>query len=156
MKKYLTPFLMGVLLIRPIPIDHAQAIALAPSTTTGTAASTVAQAVKPALTVLQEVSVFVTAYASVPEETDNSPFITASNKHVQDGFIATNFLPFGTLVKIPAIFGDKIFTVEDRMNRRMVGFVDVWMPTVAEAKDFGIHKAQIVVLSKPGDSLAVE
>lgn len=93
--------------------------------------------------------VWVTAYASVPQETDNTPFITASNKHVEDGFIAANFLPFGTKVQIPSLFGNKIFTVEDRMNIRKAGFVDIWMPTVAAAKDFGINRAPIVVLNDP-------
>lgn len=110
--------------------------------------STISQAV---YTVQNTADVWVTAYASVPQETDSSPFITASNKHVQDGFIAANFLPFGTKVKIPSLFGDKVFTVEDRMSPRKVGFVDIWMPSVTAAKDFGIHNTQIVILS---DALA--
>ncbi len=93
------------------------------------------------------VQVWVTAYASVPEETDSTPFITASNKHVQDGFIAANFLPFGTQVQIPSLFGDKIFTVEDRMNRNHTNFVDIWMPTKTAAIDFGIAKADVVILN---------
>lgn len=116
------------------------------STTTVT--STVSQAV---YTPQNTLSVWVTAYASVPEETDDTPFITASNKHVKDGFLAANFLPFGTKVTIPSLFGDKVFTVEDRMSKRKTGFVDVWMPSVSDAKDFGIHKAQIVIV---GDAIA--
>ena len=46
-------------------------------------------------------NVWVTAYSSDPKQTDNSPFITASNRRVRDGIIAANFLPFGTEVKIP-------------------------------------------------------
>ncbi len=136
---------MGVLLIRPIPIDYAK-------TVDGTAATSSAPAVTAAAP--QTVSVYVTAYASVPQETDATPFVTASNKRVADGFLAANFLPFGTQVQIPALFGDKVFTVEDRMNRKMIGFVDVWMPTVAQAKDFGIHKTDIVVVSGPGSHIA--
>ncbi len=154
MKRFLTPLILGVLLIRPIPVDYAQTMSPTASTTAKTAASTVAMAAKPRLVAIQETEVWVTAYASVPQETDDTPFITASNKHVADGFIAANFLPFGTKVQIPSLFGDKIFTVEDRMARRMVGYVDIWMPTVSAAKDFGIHKAQIVVLGDPGTNLA--
>jgi 3D (Asp-Asp-Asp) domain-containing protein len=44
-----------------------------------------------------------------------------------------------------------VFTVEDRMSKRKTGFVDVWMPSVSDAKDFGIHKAQIVIV---GDAIA--
>ena len=115
---------------------------------TTTVTSTVSQAV---YTPQNTLSVWVTAYASVPEETDDTPFITASNKHVKDGFLAANFLPFGTKVTIPSLFGDKVFTVEDRMSKRKTGFVDVWMPSVSDAKDFGIHKAQIVIV---GDAIA--
>ena len=69
----------------------------------------------------------VTAYSSSPDETDNTPFITASGKTVRDGVVATNVLPFGTKIKIPSLFGDKIFTVEDRMHRRMKNVMDIWM-----------------------------
>ncbi len=101
--------------------------------------------------VVSSMDVWVTAYASVPGETDDTPFITASNKYVEDGFVASNSLPFGTKVKIPRLFGDKVFTVEDRMSERKTDFVDVWMPTVAGAKNFGIHRAELLVL---GDTLS--
>ena len=39
--------------------------------------------------------VWLTAYSSSVDETDDTPFITASGKHVRDGIVATNFLPFG-------------------------------------------------------------
>ena len=91
----------------------------------------------------------ITAYASVPDETDNEPFITASGEHVADGIVAANFLPFGTKLKIPALFGDKIFTVEDRTSERFSNRLDVWMPSVGNAVYFGIRKAQIVILDSP-------
>jgi 3D (Asp-Asp-Asp) domain-containing protein len=90
--------------------------------------------------------VWVTAYSSSPEETDNSPFITASNKYVSDGFIATNFLPFGTKIKIPSIFGNKIFIVEDRMSEKRSNYIDVWMPSKEAALKFGVHRAKIIIL----------
>ncbi len=124
----------------------------APSATLASSVSDPAP--KAVLSVIGSVNVWVTAYASVPQETDNTPFITASNKHVEDGFIAANFLPFGTKVKIPSVFGDKIFTVEDRMSPRKTDFVDIWMPSVADAKDFGIHRAEILVLSDLSGNLA--
>src|SRR3990167_1248447 len=40
--------------------------------------------------------VTITAYSSTPEETDSTPFITASGTHVRDGVVAANFLPLGT------------------------------------------------------------
>ncbi len=90
--------------------------------------------------------VWVTAYTSVPEETDDTPFVTANNTIVKDGIIAANFLPFGTKVQIPAIFGDKVFTVTDRMHARKKNFVDIWMPAKNAALVFGIRRAEIVIL----------
>jgi 3D (Asp-Asp-Asp) domain-containing protein len=88
----------------------------------------------------------ITAYASVPEETDDTPFTTASGKTVRDGIVASNLLPFGTKIQIPALFGDKIFTVEDRTSPRFRKTIDIWMTTPAKAIIFGVAHAQIVVL----------
>ncbi len=139
---------LALVLIPLKMLNTADRVDAAGMATTAVTSTTVSQAV---YTPQNTLSVWVTAYASVPEETDNTPFITASNKHVEDGFLAANFLPFGTKVTIPSLFGDKVFTVEDRMSRRKTGFVDVWMPSVSDAKDFGIHKAQIVII---GDAIA--
>lgn len=93
--------------------------------------------------------VWVTAYASVPNETDGSPFITANGDYVHEGVIAANWLPFGTQVKIPALFGDRIFTVEDRMNQVFNQRADIWMPTVSAALHFGIQHVQVVIVNEP-------
>ncbi len=90
--------------------------------------------------------VWLTAYSSSVDETDDTPFITASGKTVRSGIVATNFLPFGTKIKIPSVFGDRIFVVEDRMHPRKVGIVDIWMPSKKEALQFGAFKADIVIL----------
>ncbi len=90
--------------------------------------------------------VWLTAYSSSIDETDDTPFITASGQHVRDGIVATNFLPFGTKIQIPKVFGDKIFVVEDRMHPRKKGIVDIWMPSKQQALKFGSLKADIVVL----------
>jgi 3D (Asp-Asp-Asp) domain-containing protein len=92
--------------------------------------------------------VWVTAYSSTPEETDDTPFITASMKTVGDGIIAANFLPFGTKVMIPKVFGKKVFVVEDRMHERKSNFVDIWMPSKEDAINFGITYAEIVVINE--------
>lgn len=93
--------------------------------------------------------VWVTAYSSTVDQTDSTPFITASGQRVRDGLIAANFLPFGSKVKIPEFFGDKVFTVQDRMHKRKTNNVDVWMPTKEHAINFGRHKAEIVVIETP-------
>lgn len=90
--------------------------------------------------------VSATAYSSTVDQCDASPFITASGQHVRDGIIATNFLPFGTRVKIPELYGDKVFEVQDRMNRRYQTRIDIWMPTRGEAIQFGVRRVKIEVL----------
>ena len=60
--------------------------------------------------------VLVTAYSSTVDQCDSTPFITASGIHVHNGTVAANFLRFGTKIKFPVLFGDKIFIVEDRMK----------------------------------------
>jgi len=91
-------------------------------------------------------TVVITAYSSTPDQTDDTPFITASGTHVRDGIVAANFLPIGTKIQIPELFGDKIFVVEDRMHERFSDRVDVWFATREEAKTFGLRKATIHVL----------
>ncbi|MFH0890763.1 MAG: hypothetical protein V1856_01890 [Candidatus Liptonbacteria bacterium] len=88
----------------------------------------------------------ITAYTSSPEETDDSPFITATGNTVRDGIVATNFLPFGTRIQIPKIFGDKIFVVDDRMHPRMVNSVDIWMEKKEDARRFGVKNTEIAIL----------
>ena len=103
--------------------------------------------VQPADEIREIREVWVTAYSSTPEETDDTPFIVASGKSVAPGIMAANFLDFGTRVKIPDVFGDQVFVVEDRMHRRKTNFVDIWMPTKQDALNFGIHRAEIVILN---------
>ena len=97
----------------------------------------------------------LTAYSSDEDQTDDTPFLTANGTYVHDGIVATNLLPFGTQVEIPALFGNKIFTVEDRMNVRMTGRMDVWMPSRAQALYFGSNYANVVVLGNETSSLAM-
>jgi 3D (Asp-Asp-Asp) domain-containing protein len=93
-------------------------------------------------------TVWVTAYTSDPDETSDHPLITASGGMVGDGIIAANFLPFGTQIEIPSLFGNKVFTVEDRTSQKFSGRVDIWMPTVTQAVNFGIEHAQIIILDQ--------
>lgn len=93
-------------------------------------------------------SVWATAYSSDVNQTDDTPFITASGIHVYDGVIATNFLPIGTKIIIPELFGNKIFTVEDRMNPRYNGkkIIDIWFSKKIDAKKFGKKIIKIEIL----------
>ena len=87
------------------------------------------------------VKAVITAYTSTPDQTDDTPFIAASGKMVHDGMIAANGLPFGAKIRIPSLYGDKIFVVEDRMNKRKLDtHIDIWFPTKDLAVNFGVKK----------------
>jgi len=88
----------------------------------------------------------ITAYSSTPDQTDDTPFITASGTYVEDGVVACNFLKFGTKVRFPEIYGDKVFTVEDRMAKKNNTKMDIWFPTRSEAKKFGVKKTTVEVI----------
>lgn len=91
----------------------------------------------------------VTGYSSTSDQTDGDPFVTASNKQVRWGYVAANFLPFGTKVRIPELFGDQVFQVEDRMNRRYTDRMDIWFPSRTRATQFGIgYNIAIQVVEK--------
>jgi len=95
---------------------------------------------------VKTVFVIVTAYSSTPWETDDTPHITASGTYVRDGIVAANFLPFGTKIRIPQIFGDKVFVVEDRLSPQKKYHIDVWFPSYEEALRFGAHLTYIEIL----------
>lgn len=97
--------------------------------------------------VKKTVKMVVTAYSSRVEETDNTPFITASGKTVAEGIIANNMLPFGSKIRIPELYGDKIFVVEDRMHQRKGKYhIDIWFPEYSLAKEFGAKITYVEIL----------
>lgn len=88
----------------------------------------------------------LSGYSSEVAQCDDSPFITASGTHVRDGVVATNMFPFGTIIKIPSLYGNKIFIVEDRMNTRYQNNVDIWFAEKADALKLGRRTVQIEVI----------
>ncbi len=99
------------------------------------------------LIVLERIQMTITAYSSSVWETDDTPYLTAANTQTRDGVVASNLLPFNTKIRIPELFGDKVFVVEDRMNRRMGDFqIDVWFPSSELARNFGVKYAHIETL----------
>lgn len=95
------------------------------------------------------ITVTVTAYSSTPDQTDDTPCITANGfnlcKNNKQNVVAANFLPFGTKVRMPEAFGNQEFYVQDRMNKRFSQRMDIWMPTRKAALAFGIQTLQIEV-----------
>ena len=97
--------------------------------------------------VVKKMPVVITSYSRSVWETDDTPFITAANTEVRDGIIANNYLPFGTRIRIPEIYGDKIFVVEDRMHSSKSKYqIDIWFSSYSEAKEFGAQKSYIEIL----------
>lgn len=94
--------------------------------------------------------VSMTAYNSEAAQTDGDPCTTANGfnvcKHGIEDTVAANFLPMGTKIKIPELFGDRVFVVRDRMSKRFGNRVDVWMLKKSDALKFGVRHAEIVVV----------
>ena len=96
----------------------------------------------------KKIKVIVTAYSSTERQTDDTPFITASGSLVRPGIVANNMLPFGTKIKLPEIFGDKVFVVEDRLNWEKGKYhIDVWFETEKEAINFGAKLSEMEILN---------
>ena len=103
----------------------------------------------PPLRVVRTINTIITAYSSTPGQTDDSPFITASNKDVRDGIIANNYFPFGTQLRIPELYGDKIFVVEDRMSWKKGNYhFDIWFSDYGQALAFGAERTHIEILGR--------
>jgi len=100
--------------------------------------------------ILDTYKLSITAYSSTVDQCDSTPCITANGfdlcAHNQEDVIAANFLPFGTKVRIPELFGDRIFTVQDRMNARYYYHADVWMKTRKAASEFGLAYTRLEVI----------
>jgi 3D (Asp-Asp-Asp) domain-containing protein len=89
----------------------------------------------------------VTAYSSTVDQCDGDPFTTASGERVRDGIIAYNYLPFGTKVRFPDVFPDKVFVVKDRLRAgSSVYLADIWMPSRGEALQWGARILKMEVL----------
>lgn len=101
---------------------------------------------KNSLKTKEVVETLITAYSSSPEETDDTPFITASGAKVRFGVVAANFLPLGAKIRLPKIFGEQIFVVEDRLHEKNSDRVDIWMSSKKEALEFGVKISEMEIL----------
>jgi 3D (Asp-Asp-Asp) domain-containing protein len=92
----------------------------------------------------------VTAYNSEERQCDSTPCITASGfdvcEHGIEDTVAANFLEFGTKIRMPEIFGDRIFVVRDRMSEKYSDMIDIWMINEADARQFGRQSVKIEIL----------
>jgi len=93
------------------------------------------------------IKVVVTGYSSTEDQTDSDPFVTAAGTLVREGIVANNFFSLGTKIKIPELFGDKIFVVEDRMSWEKGNYyIDIWFPDYWQALNFGAKRTYIEIL----------
>jgi 3D (Asp-Asp-Asp) domain-containing protein len=90
-------------------------------------------------------TIVATAYNSEVGQTDDTPWTTAAGTRCREGVIASNFLPMGTKVVIEG-FGNRVFTVEDRMNKRFAKRIDIWFRYHNQAMKFGKRKIKFHVL----------
>lgn len=106
--------------------------------------------VVPHFKVKKQLRFTLTAYSSTKDQCDADPFTTASGSKVGEGLIANNGLPFGTRIRIPEYFGDRVFIVQDRMNARHGSHVaDIWMTSRNQAKQWGVkYGAKVEVLER--------
>jgi len=102
--------------------------------------------------VAYKLNVVLTAYNSEVGQCDSTPCITANGfnlcKNGKEDSIAMNGIRLGTRVRIPALYGDRVFVVRDRMNARYnISRADIWMLNKTDAIKFGAKRALIEVLA---------
>lgn len=79
----------------------------------------------------------------MPEQTDDTPFITASGSHVHPGTLACpTKLAFGTKVEIEGV----TYTCEDRMNQKFSERFDIWMASNDDAVAWGMKNETVKIL----------
>lgn len=91
----------------------------------------------------------ITAYDACKKCCGKTDGITASGKKAKPGYVACNWLPFGTKVEIE---GMGTYLVQDRGAKSLFGskanhikHLDVYMATHKEAKKFGVKWKEVTV-----------
>lgn len=109
-----------------------------------------------------------TAYNSLPEQTNDQPFITATGARTRFGIIAvsrdllTQDIPYGSLVRIkdlgnfyngrnaghyqPLLDSQGLFIVEDTMHPRKTQQIDLWFAHLSEALNWGVRQVELEVV----------
>ncbi len=99
--------------------------------------------------------VLITGYSSTEDQTDDTPFVTASNTRVRSGTLALsrdllrNFTPgapfaFGDLVEVEGVGR---FRVEDTMAPRYAKRADVWFSSREAAQRWGCRHLYLAQIS---------
>jgi len=109
---------------------------------------------------VEKMTVTATAYNSHEDQTDSTPCVAARGYDLcsanQENVVAANFLPIGTKILVPELYGDQIFTVVDRMNSRYSRFcfgtscrIDFWKRSYSDARSFGKQVVEIQIIARP-------
>ena len=113
----------------------------------------------------------MTAYSSTPDQTDSTPFVTASGQGVRDGIVAVSRdlellgLRFGSKVVVTEVGGPscgpaagelvgRVLEVQDRMHHRKYRQIDVWQPSREEALAIGRCHVRVVAFTPPPTMVA--
>lgn len=128
--------------------SHAVIVQNQPTEKSTSSLTTLPEPTERPLIVTKTMLVRASAYSSTIDQTDGDPFTTASGAKVRDGGIAMNGIQFGTKVRIPSHYGDKVFTVTDRMNARWGNKrIDIWMPNRGAAKQWGVRTVTVEIVT---------
>ena len=109
-----------------------------------------------------------TGYNSHAAQTDSTPFITATGARTQLGIIAVSRdlladdIPYGSLVRLKDLgnyhdgrgYGkhqdfldtQDVFIVEDTLHWRKQNQIDVWFPTLSQAREWGVRQVELELL----------
>jgi 3D (Asp-Asp-Asp) domain-containing protein len=92
-----------------------------------------------------------TAYCSCVKCCGKSDGITASGKKAKPGYVACNWLPFGTKLSI----NDCNYIVMDRGAKSLFGdkknkikHIDIWMPSHKEALQYGVKYKEVKIVKE--------
>lgn len=102
-------------------------------------------------------NVTVTAYSPRPEETDDTPYRTASNRPVRSGIVAVS----RDLFDAGWVFGKQVyiknhgvFTIDDLMHPRKKNQIDIFMHETDRALRFGRKQLDAYLLENPAPPLS--
>ena len=144
-------------MINPNLVKAAESTSTTPVAAVAETTVPVEPAPEPVIPAKWSKTVVATAYSSEAAQTDSTPCIPAMWKFdlceyfaktgIEDT-IAANFLPLGTKVRFPALYGDKIFVVRDRMNAKYNGKsrIDFWKSSKPAAVKFGVQTMTMEIL----------
>lgn len=92
--------------------------------------------------IVRSIMAEVTSYNSEPDQTDDTPFTTASGTTVHEGTAACPYeFPFGTRIQVEG----KDYICEDRMSDRFPDRFDIWMESEQESREWGVRSVRVII-----------